>query len=95
YATNSALGAEVVIDLADMPSTSIESGKVITRVFRSTRIEGLAVVLTYRPEVLLPANSSIPMNTPNTVPCWSWIIDENCYIYAQKNPDNALTLNAG
>lgn len=95
YATNSALGAEVVIDLADMPSNSIESGKVITRVFRSTRIEGLAVVLTYRPEVLLPANSSIPMNTPNTVPCWSWIIDENCYIYAQKVPESSITLNAG
>ncbi|GEM_PF-6341246 len=95
YATNSALGAEVVIDLADMPSNSIEAGKTITRVFRSTRIEGISIVLTYRPDVLIPANSSIPMNTPNTLPCWSWIIDENCYIYAQKITDSALTLNAG
>lgn len=94
YATNSALGATVVIDLADMPSNSIESGKTITRVFRSTRLEGVAVVLTYRPEVLLPTNSSIPMNTPNTLPCWSWIIDENCYIYGKDQPDNSITINA-
>lgn len=89
YATNSALGAVSVIDLKDATINSIESGDIITRVFDKTRIEGLKVVLTYRPGAL-PPDSSVQMNTPSTLAGWSWIIDENCYVQTVGSTDTEL-----
>lgn len=89
YATNSADGAVPVIAFKDATINSVEAGDTITRVFDNTRVEGLVVVLTYQPGAL-PADSSIQMNTPNTLAGWSWIIDENCYVQAVGSTDTAL-----
>lgn len=89
YATSSADGAVPVIELKDVVAHTVEAGDTITRVFKNTRVEGVVVVLTYRPGAL-PAATSIQMNSPNTLAGWSWIIDENCYVQAVGSTDTEL-----
>ena len=93
YATNSADGAVPVISLRDIPATSVDAGETITRAFKSTRVEGIMAIVTYRPGALTP-NSSMILNSPNTVPGWSWIIDENCYSQTPAIKETSLSINA-
>ena len=92
YALNSEKGSTPVIELNDIPASSVESGDIITRTFKSSRIDGVVVVLTYRPKAL-PANSSVQMNNPSTLAGWSWVIDPAVYTPPVPVKESSLTIN--
>lgn len=83
YGTSSITGRVDVIQLADLPSNSIESG-VITRVFSSPRVAGLHFVVTYDTSTMPSAGTALVMNTAGSNG-YSWVIDESRYYPSQAD----------